>query len=76
MEVPLQFELIPQDSESSVLTITLSLYIYIYLVCKGNITLKYMISYWEWSWDHSGNLSDLTLECVHADGAEHLLLAL
>ena len=27
-------------------------------------------------WDHSGNLFDLTLEYVHADGVEHMHLVL
>ena len=47
------------------------------LVPKGNITLKYA---WQLTssglCDQSSNLFDLTLEYVHADSAEHLLLAL
>ena len=47
------------------------------LVPKGNITLKYIEQLTSSGlWDHSGNLFGLTLEYVHADGAECLLLAL
>ena len=47
------------------------------LVPKGNITLKYIGQLTSSGLcDHSGNLLSLVLEYVHADGAEHLLLAL
>ena len=47
------------------------------LVPKGNITLKYIGQITSSGLcDHSSNLFDLTLECVHADGAECLLLGL
>ena len=46
------------------------------LVPKGNITLRYIGQLTSSGLhDHSGNLFHRTLEYVHADGAEHLLLA-
>ena len=47
------------------------------LVPKGNIRLKYIGQLTSGGlWDHRGNLLSLTLEYVHTDCTEFLLLAL